>query len=217
MTNIKLKQLAFVLLSSIAFTALTQTSALACLATDPACKGALDTTSNTTTNVTINLNGNGLKKLNKLTGIVIPVSQVNSGNVNSVTNVYSPVANTLTATSTAIGNVVSLNLDQKATVVSNQFNSGAIYSFSDVSQGGDVTKSIDLSSTAIGNAFNASLNVNAENKPGSLAAAIAQCNTGNISAVAQYTNVDPDSLSVTSTAIGNVASVANTGVKISVR
>jgi hypothetical protein len=127
------------------------------------------------------------------------------------------VANSLTATSTAIGNVVSLNLDQKATVVSNQFNSGAITSLSNVSEAGDVTDSINVSSTAIGNVFNASLNLNAAGKPGSLAAAIAQCNTGNISAVTQYTRVDPNSLSVTSTAIGNVASVANTGVKISVK
>jgi hypothetical protein len=217
---IKLSTIRVSVLTSCLLASVYGSSAFACLPAEPGCTGALDTTANSTTNVTINLNGNGLDKLNQLTSVVVPTSQVNSGNVTSVSNVYSPVANSLTATSTAIGNVVSLNLDQKTTAVSNQFNSGAISSLSNVTEvgaGSKVKDSINLSSTAIGNVFNASLNLDASGKPGSLAAAIAQCNTGAISSVTNYSRIDPMSIAASSTAIGNVASISNTGVKITVK
>lgn len=221
MMNIKFKKLAFIV-SSIALTAVTQTSAMAC---DPAAPGC-STTTTSKTDIVINLQGNGLDSLNNsigggAIGVLVPVNQISTGHINATATASSPVANTLAVTATAIANAVTLDVDRKLVAVATQSNSGNVTATSwvvDVGGAGMVKESIDITATAIGNVFNANVNLAKDGSVNNLAAAIAQCNTGNISAVSQYSRVDPDSLKVSATAIGNVATITNTGVvKVSVR
>ncbi len=203
--------------SLIVFSAYSQA---ACDPTDAACKGKLKTRSDSLTNLSINLGVNTLSAVNGLSAlnnIVVPVSQVNSGDIKAVTRIVAPSADYATATATAIGNAVNLSIDQKATVVSNQFNTGSIAAVSHVNPaagiGGGVKEKLEISATAFGNVFSSSL-YNKGTDANSFAAVINQCNQGNAFASAAYNIVDPKTLNVTSTAIGNAANITNMGMAI---
>ena len=191
-------------------------SALACTGTD--CDAATSASTTKRTDIVINLSGNGLTTLSTLPGIVVPATQINSGNITAVTNAVSPVAEKLDISATALANVASFSVDQKVTAVLTQKNTGVVDAGSVLTGVNGVIKdSISVSSTAIGNVFSANLNKDASGNYQGLAAALDQCNSGSIRAAVQYGQVDPVSIKLSSTAIGNAINVANTGVSITVK
>ena len=136
-----------------------------------------------------------------LSNVVTAGSQNNTGEVVSITNVYTPVATNADFKSVSVGNSISAAVDRTISTAANQINSGRIDAgVVTTGANGNVSNMLSISAVSVGNSFSIQTPPNTTSQ---LASSIVQINSGALRAATQYNQVDPSVLNISSTAVGN--------------